>query len=193
MTIKFGVSGEQGSFSEEAALSYAKEQGMDVNLVYLIDMMGVLDALNKGLIDQGIFPVVNSQGGLVKSAFLAMGSYPFQYIDEIWLHVDQCLLGLPEIGLNNIEQVVSHPQGLLQCKHYLAKMFPGVKQLSWVNTAQAARKLAEGYFDSNSVVIASKRSAKLYGLKILAENIQDSDVNLTAFIIVKRGVHHVND
>lgn len=193
MTIRFGVSGEIGSFSEEAALSYANQQGMNPSFVYLVDVAGVLEALENEQIDLGIFPVVNLQGGLVKPAFLAMGTYPFQFIDEIWLHVYQSLLGLPGTTLKKISQVVSHPQGLLQCKDYLAKTFDGVKQLHWINTAQAAKKLSEGHFDKNSAVIASKRCAALYGLEVLAENIQDSDLNLTAFIVVKSGVHHVND
>ena len=77
-TIKLGLSGAPGSFSEEAALLYAEREGLKSDLKYLIDMEGVLAALTRGEIDKGIFPVVNNQGGLVKQAFQAMGKYLFK-------------------------------------------------------------------------------------------------------------------
>lgn len=185
MKIMFGVSGEKGSFSEEAALKYAKQHKLNPCLVYLIDMEGVLDALGKGNIDLGIFPVVNLQGGLVKTAFDAMGKHLFKYTDELWLHVHQNLLVLPGISFKQISRIVSHPQGFLQCKNYLEKTFDGIQRLDWVNTARAAIDLAEGRLDPSSAVIASKRCAELYGLEVLVENIEDSDLNLTAFVVVK--------
>jgi len=138
MTTIFGVSGLLGSFSEEAALVYTKQEAITPSLVYLLDMEGVLSAIEQGDIDLGVLPVVNLQGGLVKPAFEAMGRHLFTVIDELWLEVKQCLLTLPGIALTQITSVVSHPQALAQCKHYLQKAFANIERIEWADTGKAA-------------------------------------------------------
>lgn len=184
MSLKMGVSGDRGSFSEEAALLYAQRAGIHPILHYLIDMEGVLTALEQGEINLGILPVVNIQGGLVQPALQAMGKHLFNPVDELWLNVKQCLLAVPGTKPHQINTIVSHPQGLAQCRHYLEKEFKDVACVAWCDTAKAAYDLSEGLFSSNTAVIAPERSATIYGLDILAKNIQDSNPNLTAFILV---------
>ncbi len=184
--IKIGLSGDAGSFSEEAANLYSYREGFKVDLVYAIDMEGVLSRLQKEEIDKGIFPVVNSQGGLVRQAFDAMGRHHFKVIDELWLEVQQCLLVLPGLERNKITQVVSHPQALLQCQRYLQRAFPEAKLVEWADTAKAGRDLKAGLLPAASAVVAPARAASLYGLEILECNIQDMRPNLTTFIIVEK-------
>jgi prephenate dehydratase len=187
VTTKLGVSGDVGSFSEEAALAYAKREGISPSLVYLIDMEGVLAGIENKDITLGIFPVVNLQGGLVKSAFQAMGRHRFKPIDELWLHVHQCLLIMPGTKSPQINKIVSHPQGLAQCKHYLQEKFKMVDRIEWCDTAKAAKDLAEGNLAATTAVIGPERCAELYGLEVLARNIEDNERNLTAFVLVKNG------
>lgn len=187
-----GVSGVAGSFSEEAAIRYTQQIKIHPSLVYLIDMEGVLAALESGTIDIGIFPVVNLCGGLVKAAFQAMGNYLFTPVDELWLEVKQCLLVLPGTTMNQITKIVSHPQAFAQCKNYLQDSLAQIEQVDWVNTAKAAKDLAEGRLSKTTAVIASERSAIIYDLEILASNVQDSSTNLTAFIIAKRNIRKIN-
>ncbi|HAT6977720.1 TPA: chorismate mutase [Legionella pneumophila] len=184
--IRFGVSGDIGSFSEEAALFYAKEKNINTHLIHLLDMEGVLNAIENETIDLGILPVVNLLGGLVKPAFQAMGKYSFTPIDEIWHDINQCLLVKPNTQHHKITQIVSHPQGLAQCKKFLRHKFKDAKKIEWIDTAKAARDLAEGKLPPHTAVIASARCAPLYGLKMRARNIQDSYQNKTAFILVKK-------
>ena len=184
--IHIGVSGDKGSFSEEAAILYSAGSGLEHKIVYLIDMEGVLSALNASAIDLGIFPVVNSRGGLVYPAFKAMGTYQFKMIDEIWLDVKQSLLSKKNITKANIKAVASHSQALAQCERYLEKEFPKIKLIEWEDTAKAARDLAEGKIKRNVAVIAPARCAQMYGLQVLDRNIQDTYPNLTTFIVVKK-------
>ena len=188
MTTVIGVSGDAGSFSEEAALVYAKRAGIHPLLAYLSDMEGVLLAIEAGGVDIGIFPVVNLSGGLVNSAFKAMGNHLFTPIDELWLEVNQCLLVLPGMRLDQIEHIVSHPQAFLQCAVYLQNQLKDVCRTEWINTAKSAKDLATGILSPTTAVIASRRSAELYGLATLASNIQDSHPNLTAFILAKKNI-----
>jgi prephenate dehydratase len=180
-----GVSGDIGSFSEEAAILYSNKIEGTVKLKYLMDMEGVLSSLNNHEIDMGIFPIVNLRGGLVKMAIKAMGKYLFEYIDEQWLAVEHCLLTKQNIQISEIKKIVSHPQALAQCSCYIQKHFPNAELIEWQNTAVAARNLFENKLKNDTAVIGHKNASKQYGLEIKANNIQDENPNLTAFIIVK--------
>ncbi len=180
-----GVSGDIGSFSEEAALLYAHRTGHKYTLVYLMDMEGVLNAVERKKVDLGIFPVVNFRGGLVSAAFKAMGRHLFTPVDEVWLDVHQCLLAQPGVSIQQIRKVVSHPQALAQCQHYLQRECKKAIWVEWSDTAKAARDLKEKKLTRYCAVIASEQAANLYGLQVLARNIQDNHPNLTAFIVVK--------
>lgn len=181
-----GVSGEAGSFSEEAALLYADRMKIMPSLTYLIDMEGVLAAVETGEVDIGIFPVVNIQGGLVKPAFKAMGNHLFIPIDELWLDVKQCLLALPGTSFKQISKIISHPQAFAQCKKYLKKELTHAELVPWIDTAKAAKDLAQGTLSDEVAVIAPERCAHIYDLELIAKDIQDSSPNLTAFIVVKK-------
>lgn len=180
-----GVSGDIGSFSEEAALLYAKSANINPTLKYLIDMEGVLSQVENRSVDIGIFPVMNMQGGLVRMAFDAMGAHSFKVIDELWLDIHQCLLVKPGINLSRIKKIITHSQAIRQCKLYLETNLPNVECIEWQDTAIAARQLAQGQFDETTAVIASAQAGKQYGLDVLAKNIQDSKPNYTIFIIVR--------
>lgn len=185
-TLTIGVSGDVGSFSEEAALQYCARNTVQPKLDFLIDMEGVLSAVAAGKVDLGIFPVVNIRGGLVKMAFEAMGRYPFVLVDDLWLEVQQCLMVRPGTTAAQISQVASHPQALAQCATYLKTEFPQATQTEWEDTAKAAKDLAAGKLPVNCAVLAPARSAEVYGLELLARNVQDMKPNLTAFVIVKQ-------
>lgn len=183
--MRLGVSGEPGSFSEEAGLLYSQQKPEKFQLKYLLDMEGVLSALETKQIDLGIFPVVNSIGGLVTMAFEAMGRHHFIWLDQLNLPINQFLLAKPSIDAKSIRQIVSHPQGLAQCQKFLSQNFPHAQQIPWSDTAKAAKDLAENQLDKFTAVIAPYRSAQIYQLNVLAENIQDFSPNITTFIVVK--------
>ncbi|MFA4831470.1 MAG: prephenate dehydratase domain-containing protein [Patescibacteria group bacterium] len=184
--IRIAVSGDAGSFSEEAGLLYAQRMGWEPEIIYAIDMDGVLKSISGGKADYGIFPVVNSRGGLVQTAFEAMGRYLFTMVDELWFEVYQCLLAMPGVKKEEIKQIATHPQAISQCERYIKREFPNVKLVDWEDTAKAARDLAAGVLPRETAVIAPTRSAQLYKLDLLEKGIQDNHPNLTTFIVVKK-------
>ncbi len=184
--IRLAVSGDTGSFSEEAGLLYAQRNGLDAKLIFSIDMEGVLAALDKKQADLGIFPVVNSRGGLVQPAFEAMGHHLFKYTDELWMEVYQCLMVKPGVTKKQIKKIATHSQAIAQCERYIRKEFPNAQLIEWEDTAKAARDLAKNILKKDTAVIAPARSAQIYGLKLLAKGIQDNHPNLTTFIVVKK-------
>lgn len=184
--IILAVSGAPGSFSEEAGLLYAQRMDFEAKIVFAIDMEGVLAALDSGEAELGIFPVVNSRGGLVHMAFDAMGKYQFEMIDELWFEVYQCLMARSGVARDQITTIASHPQALAQCDRYLKQQFPDAKLIEWEDTAKAAKDLSEGAFDESTAVIAPSRSAKIYQLDMIEAGIHDEHPNLTTFIIVRK-------
>lgn len=184
--VIIGLSGDVGSFSEEATLLYIQQNTIEeYQLQYLIDMDGVFNALAAKQIDIGILPVVNSISGLVDAAFYAMGRNQFEIIGHFNLKINQCLMTKAALDLDSIKEVYSYPPALKQCGNFLTTKLPLAKLVSWFDTAKAARDLATGALSANIGVIASKNAAQAYGLNLMAENIQDSSNNITTFIVVK--------
>ena len=181
--MKIGLSGNIGSFSEEAAIHYAKENNIqNYKLVYLISVDNVLKGLLKGEIDKGIFPIENSNGGIVYEAVYAMARYTFQIEKMFDLDIRHSLLVLPGKKASDIKTIASHDQALKQCKMYLKRKWPDVELKEWSDTAQAAKDLQEGKLSEDTAVIAPRRCADLYGLEVLEEGIQDLKFNFTTFI-----------
>jgi prephenate dehydratase len=186
--MRIGVSGDVGSFSEEAGLIYAAKAHTGVHsLNYLIDMEGVLAALNNDEIDVGIFPFVNYNSGIVWPAFSAMGRYSFMPIDDLQLNVEQCLLAKTNLTLSDIQELYSYTPAFEQCKGFINQY--GFKLIDWGDTAKAARDLASGILPANAAVVASAQAAKSYGLTIIKQGIQDLQPNITRFIVVKKLKH----
>ena len=185
-SVKLGVAGDAGSFSEEAGILYANREGLETEIFYAIDMEGVLSRLDTNEIELGIFPVVNSRGGLVQSAFEAMGRHLFTLVDEIWLEVQQCLIALPGTEKKDLTAIATHPQAISQCERYIKKELPHAQLIPWEDTAKAAKDLRDGIFSPTTGVIASARAAKIYNLTVLEKGIQDQHPNLTTFIVVKK-------
>lgn len=180
------VSGDPGSFSEEAGLIYAQRENITPEILFATDMQGVLAAINEDRADVGVFPVVNSRGGLVRPAFQAMGRYNFEYFDEIWMEIYQCLLVLPGTKASDITCIASHSQALAQCDRHLQQNFKGIELKEWIDTARAAKDLSDGTLPATTAVIAPARAAHRYGLEILEKGIQDNHPNLTTFIVVRK-------
>ncbi len=183
--MRIGVSGDVGSFSEEAGLIYAaKAHTSEFELRYLIDMDGVLNALNDGEIDVGIFPFVNYNSGIVWPAFTAMGKYSFMPIDDIQLNVEQCLIARKDTQLSAIKELYSYTPAFEQCKGFINQH--GFRVIDWGDTAKAARDLASGILPLNAGVVASAQAAKSYDLAVIRQGIQDIQPNITRFIVVKK-------
>jgi prephenate dehydratase len=178
-----GISGAPGSFSEEAARTYAAKAGLkDPQIAYLITVENVLAGLEKGEIGLGIFPIENSNGGIVIETVHAMSKHNFHIkkIFEIDIHMN--LLVKKGTPASKIKKITSHDQALKQCRFYLKHKWPKVKIEAYEDTAQAAKDVASGKLPSSVAAIASLAAAKKYKLQVLEESIQDLKFNYTSFI-----------
>ncbi len=183
MSIKIGVSGNEGSFSEEAAKHYCSENSIDdFKLFYLLNVEKTLTDLDSGKIDKAVFPIENSNGGIVHEAVIAMSKHNFNIEKIFEIDVKHCLLVKSGSNTSAINKITSHPQALKQCRMYLKRKWPDTELEEYTDTASAANDLSTGRLEANTAVIASKNCARLYNLDILEEGIQDLKFNFTSFI-----------
>lgn len=180
-SLKIGISGVAGSFSEEAALKYLEKQSLTGELVYLVSAENVLSAVEKGEVDYGIVPVENSTGGVVIETIYALSQHTCKIQELFNIEVIQNLLVHPEAKLADITEIVSHDQALKQCRMTLKREYPNMELREYADTAKAAEDLAKGTLPKTSAVIASANAAKLYGLTVAAPAIQDLKYNFTTF------------
>ena len=181
--MKIGVMGARGSFSEEAARTYAATEDIErPELAYLVTAEAVLSALEAGEVDIGIFPIENSNGGIVIEAVHAMAKHCFVIKKMFEIDIHHNLLALPGVKADEITAITSHDQALKQCRMYLKRTWPGVALEEYPDTAKAAADIAAGTLPRTTAAIAPRAAAKLYGLEILDESIQDLKFNYTSFI-----------
>ncbi len=182
--MKLGYLGPKGTFSEQAALMYAErcENGCEFEMFF--NITDVISAVGEGVIDRGIVPLENSIEGTVTSTMdtLIFDTELFIQYDLI-LKIDQNLMARPGTDIKDIKKIVSHPQGLAQCRKYIRSI--GVKETSDVSsTAEAAHIVSES--SEPLAAIAPRRSAEVYGLEIIGKNIQDDDTNATRFVVISK-------
>ncbi len=185
--MKIGVMGAKGSFSEQAGEKYRdKENLKDAEIMPLISAENVLAALNKGEIDIGIFPIENSNGGIVIEAVHAMAKYTFAIEKMFEMDVHHMLIVKAGITASHIKTICSHDQALKQCRMYVKRVWGDAEIVPYADTAKAAADLASGILSDKTAVIAPRRAAELYGLEILEESIQDLKYNYTTFVVARK-------
>lgn len=156
--------------------------GTGVKGISCQSFQGVMEAVQKGEADFGILPIENSSTGGITANYDLLLNYSNAIVGEYVMKINQCLLALPASELSEIKTVYSHPQGLLQC-HDFMKEHSGMEGIEYGSTAAAAKKVAEDG-DTTQAAIASRRAAEEYGLRVLADGIQQEKNNCTRFIII---------
>ena len=186
-TVKIGIQGGKGSFSEEAAQAFALNHGIDNHeILYLISSKAVLKDVESGKVNFGILAMENAQGGVVIESVEAMAEYRCRILEMFHIPVSQNLLAKEDIYIGDITEIHSHQQALRQCKDYLAEHFWTRPLIEADDTAEAARRLSQGKLPNTAGVVGSKYCAELYGLNILEGDIHDLKHNLTLFLGVEK-------
>ena len=170
--------GVPGAYSQQAMFSFFGKEIQNINVP---DFGDVIEMVKNGKADYGVLPIENSSAGFVNGIYDMVGNNDVTIVGEEEVHVAHALMGVPGSDLSRIKTVYSHTQGLLQCTNYLSRK--PWKQCSVANTAVAAVKVIEEG-DKTQAAIASELAAELYGLDILAREINDESDNSTRFIIV---------
>lgn len=182
MSKKVAIQGYQASFHDVAAHAML---GDDVAIVPCDTFVDVFKKLMGGDADYGVVAVANSIYGPIQESQHLFEQFAVKVIDETRVLVGQCLIALPDAGLADITEVHSHPVALAQCKDYLAQHVPQALLVSNADTAGAVADIA-AWNNIHQAAIAGRAAAELYGMQVLAENIQAEKDNYTTFKLFVR-------
>jgi prephenate dehydratase len=181
MTIAF--LGPRGTNSEEAALLHG---GPDADLAAFSSMPALTSAVETGMADVAVLPIENSIEGPVSTTLdLLIHETPLRICAEVVVPIQHVLVTVEGTRLDQIATVISHPQGLAQCRRFLDRFLPNAEQVAWLSTAGAVREVVDGG-DPTRAAIGPIRAQELYGGHILARDIQDIRSNLTRFVVLAR-------
>jgi prephenate dehydratase len=175
--------GEPGAFSEEAVL---RAFGADAPRTPVPTWRAVFEAVADGRSPAGVVAIESSLGGTIRETYDLLDEFferGVRIVGEVTVPVRLALLALPGQALEWIERVYSHAQALVQADTFLRSRDWQV--MTTYNTAGAARMIAERHED-HAAAVASPRVADLYGLEILASDIQAGEENRTRFAVLSR-------
>ncbi|PKM95198.1 MAG: bifunctional chorismate mutase/prephenate dehydratase [Firmicutes bacterium HGW-Firmicutes-1] len=182
LSLTVGYQGVAGSFSEEALYNYFPN---DVDTKNFEQFEDVFIGLDKGVIHYGVLPIENSSTGAISAVYDLLNQYDCFIVGETYVKPIQNLLGIKGSKMTDLKEVYSHPQGFEQSKTFLSSY--QWKLIPYYNTARSAEYIKE----QNNITIgaiASKKAAELYGLDILAENINCNQHNTTRFVIIGKSL-----
>lgn len=181
--MKIGYLGPRGTFSEQAALRYAQDLP-DATLQRYPTIQHVIDAVERGELEEGVVPFENSIEGTVTTAIDTLIFQVDLFIKaEVVIPVAQCLMARPGTE-PPFAAVLSHPQGLAQCGGFLHRHYPDTELRPVSSTAEAARLVSQS--GEALAAIAPRGAAALYGLDILQPDIEDDHSNETRFVVVTK-------
>jgi prephenate dehydratase len=189
-----GVLGPKGSYTEKAAQQWLAEKRSNdecrikcndgsendsLSLQYCEDIQDVFSFLRNGSLDIGLVPVENSIEGSVGITLDMLLEHDVTIVGETVVAIEHCLLSKGR--KEDVRIILSHPQALAQCRHFLKENFKGAELRTTGSTSHAARLATE--FEEMAA-IASRESAQMYDLNILLSNIQDREHNHTRFLVI---------
>jgi chorismate mutase/prephenate dehydratase len=177
--LKVAFFGPTATFTHQAA---QRQFGFSAQLVAQKSIPAVFEEVTRGRADYGVVPVENSTEGIVSHTLDMFVASELKINAEILLEISHDLLSLsgrPE----DIRKVISHPQALAQCRHWLEENLPDIPLIDAASTASAAQQAAE---DGSYAAIASDLAATLYGLRTVKPKIEDNPNNLTRFLVIGR-------
>ncbi len=140
-------------------------------------------ALRNGRAELGMIPIENSVAGRVADIHHLMPNSKLHIIGEHFMPVHHQLLAVKGASLKTLKTVESHVHALGQCRNVIRKL--GIKAVVAADTAGSAREVSEAG-DKTRASIATKLAAKIYGLRVLATNIEDAKHNTTRFVVLSR-------
>jgi prephenate dehydratase len=178
--LKIGFQGVRGAYSEAALLAH---YGPSAEAVGFPISEEVFDAIESGAVDAGFLPVENSIAGPVGVNTDLLLERSVFAVAESYLSIEHCLLGRPGDRMQDVKAVCSHPVALAQCRDFINRH--GLRSVPEYDTAGAAEIVAARR-EPGVAAIASKRCADVYGLTVLAENIQTVENNITRFLALLR-------
>lgn len=143
-------------------------------------------AVESGMADAGVVAIENLINGSVQETLdILIHETTLQIQAELLLPIEHNLVAQPGTRADQVKVIFSHPQALGQCRKFLERCFPKAQAEAALSTTEAVQLAMRR--DGDAAAIATERAAQLEGAEIIARHIQDSDSNVTRFLMLGRG------
>ncbi|KAF5447102.1 hypothetical protein F2P56_032676 [Juglans regia] len=177
--VRVAYQGVPGAYSESAA----EKAYPNCEAVPCEQFDTAFEAVEKWLVDRAVLPIENSLGGSIHRNYDLLLRHRLHIVGEVKFAVRHCLLANHGVEVEDLKRVLSHPQALSQCEDTLSRL--GLVKEAVDDTAGAAKHIAS-YKLKDAGAVASTTAAMIYGLNILAQDIQDDSDNVTRFLMLAR-------
>lgn len=171
--------GTEGAYSEAAMKRYF---GENCNSFYVRTFREAMEAIEDGAADFAVLPIENSTAGAVDEMYDLLVEFENYIVGETVIPIRHTLSGLPGASLKDVKTVYSKGVALMQATHFL-DAHSSWQRINVANTAIAAKKVVEDQ-DPSQAAVCSAYAAKVHGLQVLVDNINDNEHNSTRFIVV---------
>jgi chorismate mutase/prephenate dehydratase len=178
--VKVVYQGIPGAYQQQAAKEYF---GDGAEYCSVPTFREAMKYVRDGKADYAVLPFENSSAGIVADVYDLLVEFSNCIVDTFDVKVEHCLCGLPGTKIEDIKEVYSHPQALMQSKKFIDKY--GWNAVNAANTAISARFISEQN-DKSRACIASENAAEIYGLEVIHKGINYNATNTTKFIIISR-------
>ncbi|MCY4301570.1 MAG: prephenate dehydratase [Aestuariivita sp.] len=183
MSSRISFQGELGAYSHQAC----RQAKPDLDVLPCRTFEDAIEAVRSRDALLGMLPIENSTYGRVADIHSLLPQSGLHIVNEVFLRVHICLVALPGAQLEHIRKALSHTVLLGQCRDFLGQH--GIQRVTGADTAGSARHIAE-LADPSVSALASDLAAEIYGLDVLARNIEDHGHNTTRFLIMSRDPDH---
>jgi chorismate mutase/prephenate dehydratase len=178
--VAVAFQGEPGAYTEEAAIRFFGKSTRGVPYETLDE---VFESVEVGEVPFALVPVENSLEGSITRAYDLLLDSSLMVCGETELRISHCLIAVEGASLETIKYVYSHPQALGQSRNFLNHL--NAELIPASDTAGSVRMIKEqGRLDYAAV--ASAKAAEIYGMKIIAREIEDNPHNFTRFFVLSR-------
>ena len=175
--LKVAFLGPEGTFTQAAVL---KHFGHSVRALALPSTDDVFQEVQAGTANFGVVPIENSSEGTVNNTLDRFISTSLHICGEVELRIHHYLIGRMK-ALEQIQRICAHPQALGQCRGWLDEHLPSIERVPVASNAEGARRARD---ERGTAAIAGETAAEIYGLEILAPQIEDSPDNTTRFLVI---------
>lgn len=178
--MRVAIQGENASFHDSAAKKWF---GSEVTTIACDTFSEVFGALTRHEADAAVVAIENSLYGGINQVYDLIESHGYPIVGEVHLPIHQQLIG---IAGTEITHIYSHPVALAQCQNFLDVNYPAAERIEYHDTAGAVHFVSDLH-ETDHAAIASREAAALYGLDIIAEDIEDNPANFTRFLVLQPG------
>jgi chorismate mutase/prephenate dehydratase len=174
--LKITYFGPEATFTHLASM---RKFGSSPTYIPVKSIADVFSEVEKGRANYGVVPVENSTEGVINHTLDMFINSDLKIISEILLEISLNLLSRSQF--KEIKKIYSHPQAIAQSRSWVENNLSGIKIIEVSSTAEAASRAAK---EKPAGAIASELAAKLYNLKIVASHIEDTQDNVTRFLVI---------